>query len=552
MNNVPRLCLILIFTIFLYLPALSQSFVSWDDEGHLIENFQVRSLDSTNIKNIFQSDVNKTYIPLTIFSFAVEYHFFGYNPFIYHLDNLLLHLGVLIVLYFLALRLGLSAMAASVSALLFAIHPMHVESVVWVTQRKDVLYSLFYVLALIQYVSYVQTNRRMSYFLVVMFGTLSILAKPMAMSLPFILVLVDWFLGRPVNKRIFVEKAPFALIIFSIAWITYAMNMRAVDVQFPQSLLTWLWCLSFYLGKFLFPADLLVLYQLPAPVSLLNPEFLFAIAFLAVLIFLVVRFRANRSVVFAFVYYFLSVFFLLRFDAEQDLTFVADRFMYLPSLGLCVLIGWGMGRLLSLAKDRTVRLGMVMSMVAVFFVLAVLTSNRVRAWGDEYVLWNAVAERYPSAVAHSQLGNYFLKKQEFEKAWDHYQKAIGLNARYSKPYSNSGTVLVKLGRFDEALGLFTQAMALEPKASSVLLNNRGYAYMRLTRYPEAFADFERAIQADPVYLPAYLNRATWYKNQNNRSAAMDDLQQVLRIDPDNQTAQNNIQILKGMMNESAR
>lgn len=543
------LALILLLTTFLYLPTLAQSFVSWDDQGHLTENLQVRNLKPDNIGAIFQSDVNQTYIPLTIFTFAIEYHFFSYNSFVYHLDNLLLHLGVVAFLYFLTLCLGFSASVALLASLLFAIHPMHVESVAWVTQRKDVLYSFFYMLALWQYTFYIQEKKVSVYFLTLLFAVLSILAKPMALSLPLVLFLLDWFLGRRFNWRLIIEKVPFFLVVFGIAWLTYAMNMRAIDLQFPSAILTWVWCFVFYLAKFVFPSELLVLYQVPRSVSLLNAEFLFAAILFLVLVLGLIRFKQNRIFLFAVGYFFLSIFFLLRFDDQKDLTIVADRFMYLPSAGICIFLGWGAMRLLELAgkNDKRIRLFILTGLVAIIFVLAFMTSSRVRLWGNEYLLWDQVAKRYQNAVAYSQLGNYFLKKDDFKKALENYQRAIAISPSYSKPYSNIGMVMVKLGNYEQAVEFFSQTIKLEPKESGITFTNRGYAYVSLGRNADALADYNHAIAVDKRYLPAYLNRATLYKNQKDFTRAMADLDSVLRIDPGNKAAQNNRQILRKMI-----
>ncbi len=137
------LALILAVVAVVYLPSLDNSFVNWDDDVHLLNNLSVRSLSFDNLKAIFTEKVNGTYIPLTTLSFAIEYHFFGYDPFVYHLTNLVLHLLVICLVYFFALRLGLSLIGAGISALIFGLHPMHVESVAWVTERKDVLYAFF-------------------------------------------------------------------------------------------------------------------------------------------------------------------------------------------------------------------------------------------------------------------------------------------------------------------------------------------------------------------------------------------------------------------------
>lgn len=545
-----ELILILILTAFLFSPSFSQSFVSWDDEGHLTENLQVRALSPSNIASIFRGEVNRTYIPLTILSFALEHHFFGYAPFIYHLNNLILHLGVVILVYVIAMRLKFGHLACLLAALLFAVHPMHVESVVWVTQRKDVLYSFFYLLAVWQYLIYRQDRKPAAYMWSVVFGLLSILAKPMALSLPLVLCLLDWYLKRPFCARLFIEKVILALMIWPVAWQTYAMNMRAVDLQFPQSVLIWIWCLIFYLWKFIFPAELLVLYQLPQPISICNPAYFAALTALSVLIILMVRFRSNRIFLFAWAYFFLSVFFLLRFDNKQDLTVVADRFMYLPSLGLCIWAGWVMGWTLEWSRNKKQEMQRFVlgAVVLAVSVLCVLAYGRVRIWGNEALLWGQVIRRYNSGLAYTQLGNYYLKLGQLSHALSSYESAVRRLPDYSKPYSNRGMIMLQLGRSKESVDDFSRAIERDVIPSAVTFNNRGYALMLMREDDQALEDYNRAIEIDPNYVPAYLNRATLYKNRRDLSSAMNDLKRALAVDPQNASAQNNVRILESLIN----
>ncbi len=545
-----ELILILILTAFLFSSSFSQSFVSWDDEGHLTENLQVRSLTPSNIASIFRGEVNRTYIPLTILSFALEHHFFGYDPFFYHLNNLILHLGVVVLIYVIAMRLRFGHLASLLAAFLFAVHPIHVESVVWVTQRKDVLYSFFYLLAIWQYLVYLQDRKPAAYAWSLAFGCLSILAKPMALSLPLVLCLLDWYIKRPFSGRLVLEKLAFAFLIWPVAWQTYAMNMRAVDLQFPQSVLIWIWCLIFYLWKFIFPAELLVLYQLPQPISILNPEYCAALTAVMALVILLVRFKSNRIFFFAFVYFLLSVFFLLRFDNKQDLTIVADRFMYLPSLGICIWAGWAMGRVLEWShnKKREMQRFVLGVVVLTVFVLCVLTYGRVRMWGNEALLWGQVLRRYDSGLAYTQLGNYYLKQGQLAEALRNYGSAVRRLPSYSKPYSNRGMIMLKLGRIKESLDDFSRAIELDVTPSAVTFNNRGYALMLMSEDAKALDDYNRAIAIDPKYVPAYLNRATLYKDRRDLTSAMNDLKRALAIDPQNAAAQNNVRILESLIN----
>jgi tetratricopeptide (TPR) repeat protein len=542
--------LFLVCIVFIvFSPALYQPFVHWDDDVHCYDNPNVRGLDGGHIEAIFSTDVNKTYIPLTIFSFALEYHFFKTNPFFYHFDNVLLHAGVVLLVFLLASRLGLSQGAAFLGALLFGIHPMHVESVAWVTQRKDVLYSLFYLLCCWHYVGYLKSRRMLNYIWALLFAFVSILAKPMALSLPLILCLLDWFVkgGRPARASWF-DKVPFGLVVFPIAWVTYLMNMRAIDLNWTQAPLVWLWSFSFYLLKFVFPKELLALYQLPAPVNLFNPQFFIAVVIFVIFFLSLILFRRQRLFVFACLYFFLSIFFLLRFDNKQDLSFVADRFMYLPSLGFCWLFGFYADSALFLLKERPIFRRLLLGAVCLLYaLLGNLAYHQTKLWGDEFLIWSRVAERFPSAAAYNHLGNYFLNQRDYAQALSYYDKVIAIDPRYHKPYGNRGVVHLQERNYDAAIADFTIVIALNPADAAGAFNNRGYAYLQLHDLDAALMDFHRAIVRDPQNFRAYMNRATVYKNIGQFNLAMQDLLAALRINPDDRAVKSNIQWLNKRM-----
>ncbi len=545
-----NILLILCAVFLVFSPALKHPFVQWDDDVHCYNNPNVRGLDAARVKAIFTTDVNNTYIPLTIFSFALEYHFFKDHPMAYHLDNILLHLGVVLMLYLVALRLGISVRAAALSALLFGIHPMHVESVAWVTQRKDVLYSFFYLLSCWHYLGFLENRRAGRYWAALLFGFLSILAKPMALSLPLVLLLLEWYRKGQLTRASWLDKIPFALIVFPLAWVTYQMNMRTVDLSLAQAPLVWLWSLSFYIGKFFVPHELLALYQPPLPVSLHNTAITSGLLVVAVTLAALVLLRRNRLFVFAWVYFFLSIFFLLRFDYTQDLSFVADRFMYLPSLGLCLWLGVLADQEM-LIKDKLVaRLTIILSAV-VLILWAGLAHKQTKLWGNEYLMWFRVAEKYPSAAAFNHLGNYFLGQQDYAQALTYYDQGIAIDPRYHKTYGNRGVIHLREGNFDAAIADFTLALALNPSDATNAYNNRGYAYARIGDIQSALANYNRAIELDPNNFKAYMNRATIFKDRGQFSRALDDLHSAHGIDPDDKAVQSNIEWLRRRMNDVA-
>ena len=306
------LCVVLAVTFFAFIPTLNHSIAVWDDDGHLRKNEDVRSLDPENIKKIFTSSVNNTYIPLTTLSFALEYAVFRYTPFIYHLNNILLHLGVTALVFFFIKRCGASIRVAALAALIFGIHPMKPESVAWVTERKDVLYAFFYMLALHQYWDYLEEGKARPYMLSLVFGLLSMLAKPMAVSLPLVLLLCDWMHGRKLSWAMVIDKMSYALYILPLILITYGQNARKLGHNIYEGTLTWIWTLVFYLRKFIFPIENLPVYRMPEPVTLTSWHFFMPVITSLAIIYLIYRFRHNRLFVFSFAFFFFSIFFLLK------------------------------------------------------------------------------------------------------------------------------------------------------------------------------------------------------------------------------------------------
>ncbi|MBI5416133.1 MAG: hypothetical protein HZA29_04890 [Candidatus Omnitrophica bacterium] len=302
------LAAVLVITFVAYSPVLRGEFLLWDDDVHVLDNVTIRGLDLEHVQDMFTATVNKTYIPLTSLSFALEYRFVGYKPFLYHLDNVLLHLAVVAFVFFLGRRLGLAPPGAWVAALIFAVHPMRVESVAWITERKDVLYAVFYLAALMAYLRYLERKKYFWLFLTTALGALSMLAKAMALSIPLILVLIDWFKGRPLKVATLAEKLPFLVLIGGIGWLTYSAHARIPGESVVQSALIWPWTFTFYLRQFVFPVFSVPVFRLPKPVSPANPEYLLSLLVLLAVAAAVIRFRKNKWFIFAVLFYFFRYF----------------------------------------------------------------------------------------------------------------------------------------------------------------------------------------------------------------------------------------------------
>jgi protein O-mannosyl-transferase len=527
MQNNRRHILVLIIAIGLcFAPSLRNAFVYWDDDTHVLENTLVRSHDPAVVPAIFQSTINKTYIPLSILSFNLEHGLFGFNAFFFHLDNLILHILVCLVIYGLIRRMGFDEKIAFLAALLFGVHPMHVESVAWVTARKDVLYSLFFVLAIDRYWRFLSGAGKRDYALALLCGLLSILAKPMALSLPLILVLIDWYKNKKLTRASLVSVFPFFLVIIPIAWITYSINRTPIANPPAESVLIWIWSLAFYLKTFLLPLELIPLYVLPAPVSLVNPVYVMAVAIVAVFGASLIYLRRNRLVIFAAVYFLLSIFYLLRIsDVSQNLgpSIVADRFMYLPSLGFCLLFADAVIR-----SQKKWAKGLAAAVVMVF---GLQTAAQCLVWKDDITLWDHVINHKQEAYqAYNGRAVARVKRNENALALQDFQQALTLHPNYPRVYYNRGKLFASMGDHERALADFNTAIAMNPNNHKYFLE-RGVVRSKRNELSEAVADYNEALRLRPDDAGVYVNRGLTYKKMGNHEAALNDYAKALELAP---------------------
>jgi protein O-mannosyl-transferase len=534
------LFLILLITFVSFLPSLRNGFTNLDDYAHYSENLDVFAFDRAHVVRIFTGTVSKTYIPLTILSFAAERRFLGRDAYIFHRDNLLLHMGVVALIFFFALKLGAGVYGAGVAALLFGIHPMHVESVAWITERKDVLYALFYMLALNGYLRYIDTSNRKSYWFSVLCGVFSVFAKSMALSLPLVLFLCDWMKKRRLDRKIFLEKAPYFLLIIPVAAVTYAMNARVIHNEPGQAFLLWNWSLMFYLRRFFVPLNFYPLYTFPKPISFINPSYGLSLFLTAVLAAGIIRLKRDRWFIFACLYYFLSIFFLLRYDEGTDATVVADRFMYLPSLGFCLFLGIMLERILSRPHlKRFAKAAVVAAVGAGIMFCAYKTSVQCRVWENSVTLWTAFIKGNPNEpLAYCNRAGAYEIHEQYDLALDDYARAIQVRKDYAPAYVFRGNLYKRKRQYDLALVDFNHAMQIDPGQAKAY-NNRGNLYYEQGQDDLALADFNRAVELDPDLAEAYNNLGNLYYRHGKVDLALVNYNAALKRNPALIVAYNN-------------
>lgn len=516
-------------------PVLTADFLVYDDGAHIYWNDALGPLNWETIKTIFSSTVNDTYIPLTILSFTLEYNFLELNPTIVHLNNLLLHLLNCYLIFQLVLNLGQNKRVAWFTALLFCIHPMHVESVAWATERKDVLYALFYLVSLNCYLKYLWNKKAKFYILSLSAAGLSVLAKPMALSLPFILLLIDYCFGnKSVNRKVLLEKIPFCLAVWPIAYITFIMNsfiMAPASHSLWKAPFIYSWCFWFYPLKFIFPFDFHQFYLMPDNIWISAISLGTMIYFLGCFLVLL-TFRPDKHEKFYFfipAYYFLSIFFLFRMTTLKfDL--VADRFMYLPSLSLCLLFGvWADKYLCDEFRPFKIKKKAVVLLTIFLVTIAAKTHSQTKIWRNPGAFWEKVISRNKKiSTVYSYRGDVYYDNGEYVKAVKDFTQALDLaDPQYdsiSSYFFYRGLSYAGLNKFEEA---YYDLIRVE-NVEKFDYGHSWYGYILVNnkKYKEALIEITKAIKEEDIPSDR-LNRGLCYMALDDMSNALKDFHKVL-------------------------
>lgn len=521
--------IILIICFVAFYPVLNNGFLNWDDPQYILDNLLIRSLDWQNIHQIFTSSILKVYTPLTVFSFAIEYHFVQFKPFLYHLNNILLHLGVTGLAFYLFRKLNISLVAASIGTLLFAIHPMHVESVAWVTERKDVLYSFFYLLSIISYLKYIDTKKITPYLFTIIFGLLSMLSKPMALSLPLIFFLFDWIKKRPLNKTILIDKIPHFAYCAGIAWITFSAHSGEGGGSHYtlKSIFVAIWTFMFYLKKFFLPIDLSPFYQIKTHTAAFQGQLILSsLMFISLLIILWFQ-RRNKWLIFAFLYYTFSIFFLMRFDTTNDFHIVADRFIYLPCLGICLAFGIFAEHLIK--KYPSQKIITSIGLLGIFLFLFISTFQQTKVWNNNSNFWNhIILKDENNALAYTSRADAYFLAGKFDLAKNDLDRAIELDPKDHKPYFTRGAIYAMNGKRELALNDLNQGLSMNTTTPEAYLN-RANLYTEEGKSQLAIEDFNKAIELSPTMGGAYFGRGTLYSRMGEQLKAEEDFDKALQF-----------------------
>ncbi len=540
---------IVVVTFIAFLPVFGNSFVYWDDPQYVLHN----PLMDAPLKVIFGIPSGYymwNYHPLTILVYTFEHKFFGVDMAGYHAVSLLLHLfNSVLVFFFVYILLGKkNVLIAFITALLFGIHPMHVESVAWAAELKDVLYTFFYLSSLICYVFYMQNNRSIKYLVyALILYILSIISKGQAVTLPLSFLLVDYFLKRKPGIGILTDKIPFFILslIFGIVAIKAQDNSIVLqhNSQVLQNFFFGFYGLTLYIYKFILPINLSGLYPYPNPVDTHDtvPVMVYAAPVIVFgLLFVVFKlFRRDRYVVFGVLFFLANIFTVLKFIPVSE-AIAADRYSYIPYIGLFFALGYGFNKLLNNPAYKPNKKVIQYSGIGLLVVLSSLTFARTLVWKDSFSFWNDVIKKDPTYWhPYECLGEASLDKGDYLMAIQYFKESIekdkaNQNSNHSSRL-NLGLCYYRKGMYDDAMKTYTDLIAIapgEPKA----YDQRGLVY-QFQSHPEAekaLADYSKAIEIDPNYADAYISRGSLYVDLLGKyDLGIADFNKTLELAPGN-------------------
>lgn len=539
---------IILATLAAYWPVFSAGFI-WDDDAYVTQNTLLAAPGGLS-QIWFSAHFQSQYFPLVYTTLRFEYALWGLNPLGYHVVNVCLHITNALLVWALLRRLALPG--AWLAAAVWALHPVQVETVAWVTELKNTESTMFYLLAIFAWLEFCKGRGLWFYILALALHLLALFAKTTACTLPAALLLVLWLKNEPVNWRRIFQTLPFLLLGFSMGLLSvwwekhlgnYVPKFHLLGGPLDRLLIA-THALWFYAGKIFWPADLTFSY----PRWEINTgnwqQYLWPAACLGVAVVVwLYRRRLGRGLVAALIFFVAALSPMLGFIPLYTFYFsyVADHYQYLACLGLIVLaVGLAAYFFETVAWPGSHRLKTALACL-LLLGLGVLTWRQCGIYRNAETLWIDTIKKNPrSWMAHTNLGRLLVQQGKYEEAEAHYRAALAVYSGEESIHYNYGNLLAKTQRFDEAITQYHEALQLNPGKPETH-NNLGFVLNKQHRTDEAIAEYERAIFYQPDYADAYYNLGNALASEHRMDAAVIAYQHAVRLNPDSQLFRKRLQ-----------
>jgi tetratricopeptide (TPR) repeat protein len=563
-----------LITVLVYLACLKNEFVNWDDDRYIVENPHIRFLDTSFLKWAFFDFYAYNWHPLTWISHALDYAMWGLNPLGHHLTNIILHAINTFLVVFLVIRLleawnkrtvrngptflneRTISIAAGMTGLLFGLHPVHVESVAWVAERKDLLCALFFLLSIIMYTNYAREADKTPiksgsaprfltkrYLGALGLFVLALMSKPMAVSLPVVLLILDWYpFGRVRSLNtaaaVIAEKLPF-IALSALSSVVTIMAQRAGGammlnevVPLQTRVLVAAKSLVVYLRKMVWPSDLVPFYPYPRTASPASFEYLFPLLLIAGITAACIALSGKRKVwLSAWAFYTATLIPVLGIVQVGNQS-MADRYTYLPSLGPFLIAGLGAARIGDWTKKAQGTVALSGAALLLVISLSWGTTKQIGTWNNSIDLWSSVIRQYPgiNAITYNNRALAYQKRGLYDQAIADFDQAVAINPFADRVYNDRAVAYQELGLFDMATMGYEEAIALNP-SNHEAYNNLGVLYARRGSYQKAIENFNKALAIKPDYTEAYVNCGMSYAVLSQYDNALESFNKAIGLNP---------------------
>lgn len=525
-----------LLTFAVYGLSLGNNFVAWDDNYLIVSNPIIKGFSWSHIVSAFTSYDPELYDPLIFLVYQFNYTVAGLNPFMFHFTNLVLHtlnaLGVCWLLFLLTKK----KWAGIIAGLLFAVHPLNTEAVSWSAATKDVLSTFFFLASAISYLYYrdESTNKKRQYTVSIVTFLLGLLSKVMVLTLPLVLLLIDIRDRRPWSWKMLIEKIPYFALswIFGVIALFGKQDVVTESTLFEKILMA---CKStmFYIGSYIAPVHLTVLYPYSKPITIASPDFLIPVSLLAGL-FAVILLSWNkmRDISIGLLLYGITLMPTFFNFAKGGYFYVAsDRYAYVPQIGLLLILLFLIDRFIIQSRVRHSREYVFIGSGIIVTILAALSFQQSLIWKNTETLFLQTLKYYPNAMAaRLNLGYVYRESSMYEKALEQFNTVIEKEPTNGLAYANKGVVYQKQGKIDDAIAMFKKGIEVSPKERDLYMS-LGLLYEKEDKLDDALANYQKAQEVSPNYAPVYNNLGSIYVQKNDLSRALESYKKAIEINP---------------------